>query len=67
MYCDCVLGRAGLQSGYIPVFVISAAFVIAALAVMVGGWRTARFQDLEAVKDQVFAEDDDLDGRHSGG
>jgi len=59
MYCDCVLGRAGLQSGYVPVFVISAAFVIVALMIMVGGWRTARFSELEEVKDQVFAEDDD--------
>lgn len=58
MYCDCILGRAGFQSAYIPVFVISAAFVVAALAVMVGGWRTARFKELEQVKNRVLEAED---------
>ncbi len=58
MYCDCILGRAGFQSGYIPVFIISAVFVVAALAVMVGGWRTSRFKEMEDAKNQVLEIED---------
>ncbi|MCC7492561.1 MAG: hypothetical protein IT204_09455 [Fimbriimonadaceae bacterium] len=55
MYCDCILSRAGFQSGYLPVFLISVVFVVAALAVMVGGWRTTRFQEMERAKDQMMS------------
>lgn len=58
MYCDCILARAGWQTGYIAVYVISAIFVVAALAVMVGGWRRNEMQDLEAVKQTVLEAED---------
>jgi len=58
MYCDCILGTAGFQTGYIPVYVISAVFVVAALAVLAGGWRTERFSELEKAKQQVLRADE---------
>lgn len=58
MYCDCILGRAGFQTGYIPVYLISTVFVLAALAVLVGGWRTSRFHDMEQAKHQVLSVED---------
>lgn len=58
MYCDCVLAKAGFQSGYIAVFLISAVFVVAALAVMVGGFRTGNFHSIEAVKEKLLEGDD---------
>lgn len=58
MYCDCILGSAGFQIGYIPVFVISTIFVVGALAVLVGGWRTNRFEAMEQAKQQVLQVED---------
>ena len=58
MYCDCVLGSAGFQTGYIPVFIISAMFVVGALAVLAGGWRTERFGELEKAKNQALRAED---------
>ena len=58
MYCDCILGRAGFQLGYLPIFLISVVFVVAALSVMVGGWRTNRFQEMEQAKQQVLHVED---------
>jgi len=58
MYCDCILGTAGVQTGYIPVYIISAMFVVGALAVLAGGWRTERFRELEKAKQQVLHAED---------
>jgi hypothetical protein len=58
MYCDCVLARAGFTSGYIVVFVISAFFVGAAIAVLAGGWRTASFASMESIKDRMLLDDE---------
>lgn len=58
MYCDCILSKAGFQSAYLAVFLISAVFVVAALAVMVGGFRTRDFPRIEAVKEKLLEVDD---------
>lgn len=57
MYCDCILASSGFQSGYIAVFIISAIFVGAAVAVMAGGWRRTDFEEIESVKRRMLREE----------
>lgn len=54
MFCDCILGRSGFQTGYIAVYVISAFFIMGAVAVLMGGWRTANYKQMEDAKNQIL-------------
>jgi nitrogen fixation-related uncharacterized protein len=55
---NCILGQAGLQPGLYVAFGVCALFFIAAVAAMLWALKNGEFDDIEASKFDMMAEDE---------